>query len=221
MIASVSPLIREDLVNLPGAARLQGTRFRSIFEEGDSPDHLYLVESGLAKLSICVGDRKEIVLGVVAPGQFAGLASVVLGTPRTSRAVFLTEAIAVEIPRTSFLEYCEENPSFWRSLTETLAHRQNDLYRKIQLLVLHDVEYRLLQCLLELAEVCGPDEPDGRIHSIPLSQEDVAVIIGATRETTSNKLNVLARRNLVILGRRRVVISSLEAVRQALAEIPN
>lgn len=212
----LSAAIQQELISLDGVSKVKGERFYRIYAEGDRPDYVYLLDSGLVKASVTGRDDKEIVLSIVSPGHLFGLHGVLLERARSSHAVVLADAVFHEIPQRSFLQYCEQRPEVWRYLAQVLARRQGELHRKIQLLVLHDVEYRLLTSLLELAELCGPEEPNGSVYSIPLSQEDLADIIGATRETTSNKLNVLARRKLLVLGRRRVVISSLDALRAAL-----
>lgn len=211
----------DDLSHLEGVTSLNGGRFWPVFQEADSPECVYLIKSGLVKSSVVGADHKEIVLRILAGGYLMGVREVLLDVPRTTRAVSLTESSLMAIPGPSFLAYCEQKPGMWQTLAHMLAQYQIELHRKIQLLVLHDVEFRLLNALVELADICGPELPDTSIHSIPLSQEDLAVIIGATRETTSNKLNQMARNKLVILGRRRVIVPSTEALREALRSTSN
>jgi len=81
-------------------------------------------------------------------------------------------------------------------------------------LCLQDVEYRILYYLAELAGTVG-SRLNNQESSIPLSQGELASLIGATRETTSTTLNALARRSLIRLGRRQLIVISLDEVRSA------
>ncbi len=130
----------------------------------------------------------------------------------------LQEGVIYVIPRAVFVTWCETRPQVWRLLSETLAARQRELEKKVELLCLHDVEYRILYYLGELASLVGSRNDGLQEYSIPLSQSELASLIGATRETTSTTLNALARRGLVRLGRRLLVISSMDHVRNAVLQ---
>ena len=88
--------------------------------------------------------------------------------------------------------------------------------QKVALLCLHDVEYRILHYLSTLPATFHTSNTQE--YSIPLSQSELAHLIGATRETTSTTLNNLARRGLVKLGRRMLLVTSMDAVRNAAHE---
>jgi CRP-like cAMP-binding protein len=92
-----------------------------------------------------------------------------------------------------------------------LTVRKRQLEKKIELLCLHDVEYRILYYMAELARTFGA-KANGSEYSIPLSQGELASLIGATRETTSTTLNLLARRGLIKLGRRQLIVPSVDGV---------
>jgi CRP-like cAMP-binding protein len=102
----------------------------------------------------------------------------------------------------------------WRYVAQLLVQRKRELEKKIELLCMQDVEYRILHYMAELAGVFGA-KLDGHEYAIPLSQGELASLIGATRETTSTTLNLLARRGLIRLGRRQLVLASLDGVRTA------
>lgn len=207
---------KTQLLELDGVTRIRGERFLKIYAQGEAADFVYLVESGLVKVMVTGLERTEIVLKVVPPGGLFGLIGVLQGSERTANAVALTRTTIIAIPAAGFLEYGDRYPEFWNYVTKSMAKDQAALHQRIQLLTLHDVQYRLVSSLIQLSEMCGSEEPGSPMHSIPLSQEDISVFIGATRETTSNKLNLLAKRKLVLLGRRRVAVPSLENLRAAL-----
>jgi CRP/FNR family transcriptional regulator len=211
---SLSVAHQKNFRELCGIAPLEAHRFRKIFEEGEQVDAVYLIESGLVKLSVSGPEKKEIVVRIAGPGNLIGVVDVLADVSRTYSASALTPARLLFVPNSTFRTYCEDHDDLCQDLLRELARQQVELYRKIQLLVLHDVRHRLVDSLIDLAMVCGADGEG--MHSVPLSQEDLAVVIGATRETTSNKLNALAHQNLVVLARKRITIPSLEALRTSL-----
>ena len=100
-------------------------------------------------------------------------------------------------------------------LWELSLRRQLELEQKVALLCLQDVEYRILYYLAQLTQPFGTPVSDTEEYSIPLSQSELAALIGATRETTSTTLNSLSRQGLLKLGRRLVTVTSLDLLRGA------
>jgi CRP-like cAMP-binding protein len=94
------------------------------------------------------------------------------------------------------------------------AARKRQLEKKIELLCLRDVEYRILYYMADLAKTFGAKSSSSE-YSIPLSQGELASLIGATRETTSTTLNALARRGVIRLGRRQLIVPSIDGVLEA------
>jgi CRP-like cAMP-binding protein len=175
------------------------------------------LESGLVKIHKRGDEGKEIILQIVGPGELFGEQALGMENTRAAAAEVLHEGVIHVIPRDIFLRFCDSRPEIWRQLAELLVVRKRHLEKKIELLCLRDVEYRILYYLAELAATFGT-RADGQEYSIPLSQGELASLIGATRETTSTTLNALARRGLVKLGRRQLVLASLDGVRAAADE---
>ena len=103
------------------------------------------------------------------------------------------------------------------AVAQVTIQRKRDLEKKIELLCMQDVEYRILHYMAELAAAFG-SRLETHEYAIPLSQGELASLIGATRETTSTTLNSLARRGLIRLGRRQLILASLDGVRTAARE---
>ena len=216
---ALATLIRNEVVHLEGVSRFAPSRrFASLFSDSSPSDSLYFLDSGLVKLFKRGEDGKEIILRIVAPGQLFGEQALTGDENRELRnhsAEVLQEGAIYVVPRQVFLSWSESRAQVWRLLAETLSARQRELEKKVELLCLRDVEYRILYYLAELATLLGARGDGQTDYSIPLSQSELASLIGATRETTSTTLNALARRGLVKLGRRMLIISSVEHVRNA------
>jgi len=216
---ALATILRNEVVHLEGVSRFAPSRrFASLFTDSSPADSLYFLDSGLVKVFKRGEDGKEIILRIVAPGELFGEQALPGDETREARNVsaeVLQEGVIYVIPRGVFLTWAESRAHVWRLLAETLAVRQRDLDKKIELLCLRDVEYRILYYLGELAALVGSRNDGAQEYSIPLSQSELASLIGATRETTSTTLNSLARRGLVRLGRRMLIIASIDHVRNA------
>jgi len=214
----LAQIVRADVLSLQGVTRFSpNRRFALLYSEGSPADSIYFLESGLVKTYKRATESKEIILEIIAPGELFGLQA--LGTVRQQQvsAEILQEGHIQVIPRDVFLQFCATRPEMWRLLADGLLVKNRQLEKKIELLCLQDVEYRILHFVLQLAETLGAGE-DNHERSIPLSQGELACLIGATRETTSTMLNNLARRGLLRLGRRQLFVPSLEGVRAAAVE---
>jgi len=209
---SIAAVLRAELLNVDGVTKFSpNRRFAIIYSEGGPADTLFFVESGLAKIYKRGEDNKEIILQIVSAGELFGDETLAIQQARTSSAEVLQEGVIYVIPRQPFLRLCEQRTDLWRELSALLMERKRQLEKKIELLCLHDVEYRILFYMAELAKTCGA-KGNGAEYSIPLSQGELASLIGATRETTSTTLNSLARRGVIRLGRRQLIVPSIEGV---------
>ena len=215
MNPALTSLIRGELLNLEGVKRLSPVRrFTSLLTSETAPECLYFLDSGFVKIVRRGEDAKEVIVSVVGPGElFAEHAIQRISRPFIAEVI--QDAVIYEIPREIFLAFCQTHPEVWRMLWQLAVSRQLELEQKVSLLCLQDVEYRILHYLAQLAHPFGPPTHDSAEYSIPLSQSELASLIGATRETTSTTLNALSRQGLLKLGRRLVVVSSLEGIRLA------
>jgi len=195
----------------------QCRRFTILYSAGNLADSLFFLESGIVKIIKRGPENKEVLLTLVKAGEIFGEDALLIG-PRQASAEVLQEGSVYIIPKDLFTRFCNAKPEAWRMMAELLARREQGLEQKIELLLMRDVEQRILLYLADLAEVMGIAEEDGG-HSVQFSQGEIASLVGATRETTSSTLNSLARRGLLSLGRRKMVIANPNTLREA-AEAP-
>lgn len=188
----------------------------SLFREGDRAGHIFLLDSGLVKLSREIAKRRKTIVRLVRPGELIG--DRVLGNVGHER--YTAEAIAdstvLAVGRERFKLACVASTAALAWVTEQVEERLADVERRVELISYARVELRLLGLLADLAEatMSAADLPPENVP-IPLSQSEIAQLIGATRETASTNLNQLERRGLLRLGRRQVEVVSLQAIRNA------
>ena len=212
---SIAAAVRSELINLDGVTKFSpNRRFATVYSEGSPLDSLFFLESGLVKILKRGDDNKEIILQIVAPGELFGEQALGLEPARSMAAEVLQEGVIYVIPRDLFVRLCDDHPVLWREVSALLTVRKRHLEKKIELLCLRDVEYRILYYMADLAKTFGA-RANGAEYSIPLSQGELASLIGATRETTSTTLNALARRGVIRLGRRQLIVPSIDGVLEA------
>jgi CRP-like cAMP-binding protein len=227
---------RETLLSAPDVSRLQSLRrSESLFSQGQTAEAAFLLEEGLVKLTRNNGNGGKIILGICGPGQMIGEECLLDNPEYYTDAEVLTAASVVRIPRESLKRTLHENSSVGDALASYLLERKLSLAVKVELLCLHDVQFRILHYLAELTALVKPTvdssapvstsgEQDGNAggpnqeFQIPITQLELADLIGATRETTSTTLNQLERRGLVKLSRRLLTVPSPVKLRSAAIE---
>jgi len=206
--------IREDLLSSDGVKKLVlNRRAAAVFSVGTPANHVFFLEAGLVKVERVTESNKEILLSVVAPGEIFGEQALTGEGAFSVSAKVLESGVAFSIPTEAFQRFCERRPEVWRLLTQHLLLRKDDLERKIEHLCHSDVKERLVYYLEELARLNPAHDPAGSV--IHISQNELASLVGATRETTSTTLNALARQGLIALGHRLVMIPSLDLLRES------
>ena len=216
MNAVLTSLVRSELLHVDGVRKLApARRFASLVTSETAPECLFFLDSGFVKVVRRGVDSKEALLSIIGPGEIFGEHALLLFAPRAFTAEILQEGTIYEIPRSLFLSFCDAHPQVWHGLWELAMRRHLESEQKIALLCLEDVEFRILHYLAQLAVPFGAPASDQDEYSLPLSQSELASLVGATRETTSTTLNALARQGLVTLGRRLMTVRSLEALRSA------
>jgi len=217
----VTPLVsvvRSVILPSPEVTRLpELRRSTTLFSQGQVADSIYFVEDGLLKMSRRNEIGGRIILTIRGAGHLVGEESLATGAPTYyTEADVLSTATIYRIPREVLDRAIATNPEFSAALISYLLERRMALAEKVELLCLHDVEYRILHYLAELSSVVKP-VPDAEGYQLPITQLELADLIGATRETTSTTLNQLERRGLLKLSRRMLTVPSPETLRHAAA----
>jgi CRP/FNR family transcriptional regulator len=177
---------------------------------------VYLIEEGLIKLTRNSEQHGRIILTISGPDHAIGeeALSIAPDTTYYADAEALTGASLLRIPREAFRTAVGADPQLGLALINAIIDQKRVMAQKVELLCLHDVEYRILHYLAELSALTKPTG-EGDVYQLPITQLDLADLIGATRETTSTTLNQLERRGLIKLSRRLLTIPSPTTLREA------
>jgi CRP-like cAMP-binding protein len=181
-----------------------------LFAEGDEGDHLYVIVEGKIKLGTSSGDGRENLLSILGPGEMFGELSLFDRNPRTSTATAVTDAKLLSLGQTKLIPWLTENPRVSLNLLASLAQRLRRTNEAVGDLVFSDVPGRVAKALIDLGERFGKQTDEGLLVNHDLTQEELAQLVGASRETVNKALADFAGRNWLKLDGRAVLITDLE-----------
>jgi CRP/FNR family transcriptional regulator, cyclic AMP receptor protein len=182
-----------------------------LFNEGEPGDRLYVINEGKIKLGATSGDGRETLLAILGPGEMFGELSLFDPGPRNATAVALTDAALLGVGHPDLEPWLTGRPEVAASLLAALARRLRRTNEAMADLVFSDVPGRVAKALLELANKFGVPSPDGSIHVVhDLTQEELAQLVGASRETVNKALADFQNRGWLRLEQRGVDIVDAE-----------
>ena len=183
-----------------------------LFHEGDSEDRLYIVVSGKIKLGRTGSAGRENLLAVLGPGQMFGELSVFDPGPRSTTATAVTACELRTLEHDELIPWLTDRPEVAQGLLSQLAGRLRRANDVVADLVFSDVPGRVAKQLLELAQRFGDKRDDGMHVHHDLTQEELAQLVGASRETVNKALADFAARGWIRLEPRSVTILDVERV---------
>jgi len=200
-------LARAELVRLqPG---------EMLFRQGDAPSGFYGLASGTLKMSSLREDGREAILAVLEAGIWFGEISLIDGAPRTHDATAVGKVEVLQLPRAAF-DVLMARAHFAKAIAALLAGRIRLLYGLVEDATLRSTRARVARRLLLLARG-DASYPSQMRPRVPVSQEELAMMLGITRQTLSKELRLLADDGVIVIGYGYVEVVS-EAGLQRLAQ---
>jgi CRP/FNR family cyclic AMP-dependent transcriptional regulator len=173
-----------------------------ILRAGEETDALYIVVSGRAKILIPDEQGREVILAVVGPNEFFGEMGLLDDLPRSASVETLEACQMLRLSKSGFITCLKDNFELAMIIIRNLVKRLREADRKIESLALIDVYGRVARLLLDQAE-----EIDGMwiVRSAPPKQE-MARMIGASREMVSRVVKDLQKRGYIRAEKRKVFL---------------
>ena len=169
----------------------------TVFAEGEPADRLYIIISGKVKIGRRSPDGREHLLAVIGPPEMFGELSVFDDGPRTASATTLTEVCAVSLDRDTLRGWMADRPEVAEQLLRVLARRLRRTNNKVTDQIFTDVPGRVAKQLLLLAQQFGTREGDALRVAHDLTQEEIAKLVGSSREATNQALGTFADRGWI------------------------
>jgi len=186
---------------------LRVKRRETIFYEGEASAHVYVLLSGVAKLSLLNRDERVLV-GLVGPGEIFGVSSLLPGATRPFRCDAFSDCTVGVGDPAKFVDIVLGVPleRLSRTLDVTVGRWWGMLQRYTNFIGL-SVRERLAGALLELGAKFGVDDARGKLLTLKLTHADLAELVGASRQRTTEQLNEFEREQLLIRDGRRLIIA--------------
>ncbi|MFY0534965.1 Crp/Fnr family transcriptional regulator [Nannocystis pusilla] len=179
---------------------------------GDPGEHVFFLQGGRVKCSKVSRDGKELTLDYHGPGAFFGELCVFAGAPREEMAEAMKNAIVALLPREPLRDLIFADSVLAFRFAQVLAQRRRSAETRLEHFVFRDVHAKLAALLLELGREYGHETEDGIKVDLKITHQEMANLIGSTRETISLALASFRKRNLVHLLGRTVVLVDREGL---------
>jgi CRP/FNR family cyclic AMP-dependent transcriptional regulator len=181
---------------------------KAVYRRGEAGDEMCIVLSGGVKVSTLSTDGKEVIFDLLSVGDFFGELSLLDGRPRTATVTTLVPSVLVVMGRDFFVPFLEKNPKSAVRLLYLLARRLRAVDEFLEEVLFFDSETRLAKRITALKNIYGKKVGDAFQIEFKVSQQDIASMVGITRERVNKHLKSWERKGIVHLQQGHLVIQN-------------
>ncbi len=210
-----TPASRQVLVDA-GAIQRVGNG-RPLVCQGEPASAIAMIGMGRIRLTRALSDARTLSIGYRGTGDLVGEAALGGATIYRETAVATEDVEALLIPVATVLALAAADHAFGGGLLAVLVERHGDTEDRLASMLFRNVEARLAEFLVKAAQRWGSSEPRGVLIAAPFTHQDMAEMIGSTRETVTVTLGELRKKGLIEIDRRRVIVLDLGALKGAAA----
>ena len=192
--------------------RTKRRRGEWIFVYGDPADSIYVVQKGRLKITALSEDGHEVVHEIIGPGEIFGDTSAILHIPRTTSAQALEASLLCEIRQQDFETLLTAYPELSLQLLKSVGQRLKKTEAQLLNVICHDVSTRVREALIDLMALeSGIQDQPVRIN---ITQQDLANLIGASRQKTWQALKELEDLSVLRLMYRSILVTAPHKLRK-------
>jgi CRP/FNR family cyclic AMP-dependent transcriptional regulator len=196
-------LSKEELQALAAVACRQNVAAgETVFHTGTAGEAMYVIEAGSLKICRFTTTGRERIIRVLGPGEVIGEMALFDDEPRSADAVSLEDTGLIRVSKQDFLDLLEEIPLLAIRFLQVLAARLRRMNEKLEELTFLTARRRVARLLLELTEEEAREGPQMAVVHLKLTQEEMAALIGTSRETVSRILSELQESGVVSIEER-------------------
>ena len=184
-----------------------------IYLPGDRAQGVHFLSSGRIKISKVTRDGKELTLAYRSEGDFFGEPCLLDGGPREEMAEAMDASTTVEVPRDLLDTVLKSDGGAAYKFARALIARRKDLETRVEQLIFKDVGAKLAELLLNLGQEHGISDVRGTVVGLKITHQEMANLIGSTRETVSLTLSQFKRKGLIQTEGRKVILADQEGLR--------
>lgn len=187
---------------------------QSLYLPGDPSSSVYFLKRGRVKIANTAPSGKEVTFDILEAGDIFGELDVLEDAPRSTSAETLDDALICVIPRKDFDQYLAMHPSVMYKLTKLIGLRLKKIQSRVEDLVFREVPARLAHLLSELGKTEGVAEKQGIRLNVKLTHQEMANLIGCSRETVSTIMGQFRDDGLIQMDGRTITILKPSALSQ-------
>jgi CRP/FNR family transcriptional regulator, cyclic AMP receptor protein len=177
-----------------------------IVSHEEAGDALFILAEGKAKAALLGESGREVILYMFKEGDFFGEMSLIDNQPRSANVQACEETTLLVLKREAFMRHIREHPGTALSVLQEMSRRLRRADEIIGSLALLDVYGRVARMLREMADREGEETEEGVVIKERPTQQDIAAMIGTSRETVSRALNDLTRRGYIDMSGKRILL---------------
>jgi CRP/FNR family transcriptional regulator len=184
-----------------------------LFVEGQSPRGVFMLCAGRVKLTTCSSDGKALITRIAEGGEVLGMSAAVSGRPYMVTAETLVPCQVNFIKREDFLRFLKENGGACLRVAEHLSNNYHNAFEQVRSLGLsHSASEKLAKVMLEWCAKNGKETDKGISLKLTLTHEEIAQIIGASRETVTRLLGDFKSKQLISIKGSTLIIRKKDAL---------
>ena len=204
----------DTLAKLAITAQTQSYRARQVvYLPGDRASTVHFIASGRVKVSKVTRDGKELTLAYRTGGDFFGETCLLEGGPREEMVESMEATTSVEVDRMGLDRLLAAHAQVSYPFVRALIGRWCSLEAKVEQLVFKDVGAKLAELLLRLGSEHGVEHRRGLVLGLKITHQEMANLIGSTRETVSLTLSQFKRKGFIQTEGRKVILADREGLR--------
>ncbi|MFO0760782.1 MAG: Crp/Fnr family transcriptional regulator [Byssovorax sp.] len=181
--------------------------------QGESASHVAMIGMGRVRLTRAMGDGRSLALGYRGAGDLLGEAALGGVSAHRESAVAAEDVEALMVPVTVIRAIMGVDQPFAVALLTVMVERQHDTEERLASMLFRNVEARLAELLLKASARWGVPDPRGTMITAAFTHQEMANMIGSTRETVTLTLGDLRRKSVIDIDRRRIVVLDKEALK--------
>lgn len=182
-------------------------RRERIYTQGEPSRSVYILLRGVAKLSAYNKDRQLALMALIPPGELFGISALMLESVHQFQCDAFTDCVVAQTDPQQFVDAMLGVPLIdFQAVLGMVASRSREIMARYATMLRLPVRDRLLTAFAELSSKLGMQHDRGTLLNIPLTHQDLADLIGATRPIITLQLRDLEREGAIIRERRRLIL---------------
>ena len=184
----------------------------ALYLRGSPPDALFCIDAGIVRLSVTSAGGREAVLGLVTAGHWFGEASLFTGEPRGHDAVAVVDSQVLVVPRATLHELVDDQPDYLLQFLRLMGLRYRWTLARMDHSRLQNLPARLAGIIVEACRIEAERSVVKSGAHITIAQEDLAHILGASRQSINKVLKSWERQGILQVSYRSIIVTDLQSL---------